>query len=355
MPERNTAGNASKTYWYLMSYRDPERIDEQLKEINNARRNSGQEEIVYTIPYSYLSRIDNREGRKDISLNNSLRSYLHYFVFIKSTKTAISRLLDGEWNRRAMNRLSFRYTHSGEPMKMTDKEMQQLMAIISEYHYRFGLREFSESLLTNVKVRMKKGQFRGKVGSVMKITMTGDKTFLTIGIPVFNNEIIMEVGDIPKEDVEMIGGGVDGILTPYLIKEVEGTMIQILRRRIRHQGDDEDRKKDRDLLNTYGDIFRVMDFNDEEEEKRLLALALLNASLRGDADLKRDLIKKAEGIISNPEKISSPYEAFLLAILFVATRKGIYRKTVKEYVNASDTPMPTLRTLMPILKDINTR
>ena len=349
------AANDSKTYWYLMWHRDPERIDVMLREVNEARRNSGQEEIVYTIPYSYLSKIENRDGQKDIRLNNSLRSYLHYFVFIKSNKAEISKLLNEEWNRTSLNRLWFRLNHSGEPLRMNDKDMQQLMAIISEYHYRFGLREFSESLLTNVKVRMKKGNFKGKEGSVMKIAVKGDNTYLTIGIPVFNNEIIMEVGDIPKEDVEMIGGGVDGILTPYLIKELEGTMIEILRRRIRHQVDEETRKKDRDMLNAYGDIFRVMDYNGEEEEKHLLALALLNASLRGDSDLKRDMVRKSEGIIRNPENISSDNEAFLRAMLFVATRKGIYRKTVKEYVNANDTVMPTLRALMPVLKEIKTR
>ena len=355
MPEKSMAGNDSKTYWYLMSHRDPERIDKKLKEINEARRKSGLGEIVYTIPYSYLSRIDNREGRKDISLNNSLRSYLHYFVFIKSSKTVISKLINEEWNRKALNRLSFRFNHCGEPLKMNEKDMHQLMTIISEYHYKFGLREFSESLLTNVKVRMKRGNFKGKEGSVMKIAIKGDNTYLTIGIPVFNNEIIMEVGDIPKEDVEMIGGGVDGILTPYIINELEGKMIQILRRRIRHQGDDEAWKKDRDMLNAYGDIFRVLYFNDGEEEKHMLALALLNAYLRGDSDLKRDMVKKVKELILYPENITSDNEAYLLAMLFLATRKGIYRKTVKEYVNANDTVMPALRALMPILKEIKTR
>ena len=67
------------------------------------------------------------------------------------------------------------------------------------------------------------------------------------------------------------------------------------------------------------------------------------------------MVKKVKELILYPENITSDNEAYLLAMLFLATRKGIYRKTVKEYVNANDTVMPALRALMPILKEIKTR
>ena len=356
MPERNSY-NEDKTYWYIMFHAKPERIDAQLKEANRRREEEGRRPIDYRIPYLHMDRSSNQNETdgNDADLNNSLRNYLRYFIFIKATRSYLGQLLHEEWNLNSLYRLSFRYSHSGQPLHMDEDEMQQLMGIVAEYKFKFGLREFNEETMTPIKVRMKNEQFKDKIGSVLEIVNDGKGIHLTVGIPAFNNELIMQVSDIATDEVDIIGGGIDNILEPYLIRSVEENLIQILRRRVRHQADAETRAQDKKRLDTYSDIFTVVSFKDKAHAAHLLALHLLNACLRGDTNLRKVLAKRIEQTMGNTEEPQSDEEAFSLAILFVATRKGIYRKAVKDYVREHQTTLKPLLALMPVLKEIKTR
>lgn len=354
MPEQNTTKD-NKEYWFIMFHPKPERIDEQLKEVNRDREKSCQRRLDYLIPYLNLDKAVTQERLADAELNNSLRSYLRSFVFIKSTASDLEFLTQQDWNTNGLYWLSFRFNHSGDYLKMKDDEMQQLKAIIAEYQYKYGLREYSEDMQTSVKVRMKSPQFKDKIGTVLEFSGEGEGVHLTIGIPVFNDQLIIELTNISKDEVEVIGGAVDDVFSPYFLNEAGNDMIKILRQRVRHQEDAVTRKKNREKLNTYRDVFQVLQFRDTSKAQYLLALRLLNASLLGDAGMKRTLIKAIENEIRDLGHPSSDQEAFLLAILFTATRKGVYRKTVKDYAHEHETTMKPLATLIPILKNIITR
>lgn len=353
MPNQSAPGGDNSDYWYIMYHPQPERIDQQLKDHNSLPENDGRQ-LDYLIPYLSLDRAANADS-DDARLNNSLRSYLRSFVFIRSTASRLRSLVDQPWNRDGAYRLSFRFNHSGHYLRMRDDEMQQLKAILAEYQYKFGLREFSEDVDTTLKVRMKSQQFRNRIGTILEIIRHGDGVHLTVGIPAFNDQLIIELTGIAKDDVEVIGGAVDDVFAPYLLNEAFATMLRILRLRLRHQEDAATRKRHREKLTTYSDILQALRPSEETPSGQLLALRLLNASLLGLSGLKKALMKEAAQSLSSLESPATDEEALLLSVLFVATRKGAYRKAVKDYLQSHPTPPSSLQSLMPILKMINTR
>lgn len=380
MPENNIKNDDRKTYWYLMSHRKPELIDMQLREVNNNRIKAGVKKIEYLLPASYLSRIsrpsnakDRDDGKgshqkaqkavrrkkkerfSDVDLNNSLHNYLRYFVFMKSCKSELDSLVGEEWNRDRLYQLSFRYSHDHLPLRMSEEEMQQLMAIVADYHYRFTLVDFRKVKKTNMKVRMKNENYHHQIGTVLNFTGDDENIKLTIGIPAFNNEVIMEIRGVGLQDVEMIGGDINETLKPYLGLSVEKDMIQILRNRILRREESFSRAKEKKRLETYSDMLDMMEFTEENQTLHLLSLKLLNACLMGVSDVKKKLVERAKGALHLAHGPSSDEEAFLFSMLFVATRKGIYRMAVKDYVRKNDPNMKSLLSMMPILKEIQTR
>ena len=363
-------------YWFIMFHPKPEWIDEQLRKVNRQLAESHLEQFDYVIPYLHLSKVDpervtpadaspdegkaTRRARRherfdEAELNNSLRSYLHYYVFIKSSALALHRLVNEPWNRNDLYRLSFRYSYGGDYLRMTDDDMTQLNAIIAHYQYKFGLREYSDDIPSTVKVRMKNRQFRGMIGTVLEVVHDGRGTHLTIGIPAFHDQLLMELTDISTDEFEVVGGSVDDVLSPSLVSNIEDTIVRVLRQRVRRQEDHLLRKENRLLLDTHQGMLQVLCFDDAAMTLHLLALKLLNAALLGDAVRKRQYITEVQQALHNLEAPADDGEALLLAALFVATRKGSYRKTLKDYLHQHEPSSKTLLRLMPILKDITTR
>jgi len=95
--------------WWLLRHHDPKAIDQALMLQNEQRMAAGLEAFVYVIPHQYIKEAthkkDDRAYNEEVDLNNSLRSTLHYYLFIKATEKDIRQLVGGEWNRTARNRL----------------------------------------------------------------------------------------------------------------------------------------------------------------------------------------------------------------------------------------------------------
>lgn len=82
---------------------------------------------------------------------------------------------------------------------------------------------------------------------------------------------------------------------------------------------------------------------------------LLCATLRRDKPAKDTLIRELKAAISHPQVLSTDEEAFVTAILFVATKDGTLRKAAKEYCQTHEVTLQSLLQLMPLIKEIKTR
>lgn len=362
--------NKEIEYWYVMLHLEPQLIEKLLKAENEVRvKEDSKEPFVFLIPFQFLERaISNKtfvpesEGKQqgdgktpdEVAENNSLRNLLHNFVFIKSTRHEIDKLLDCEWNRSGRLHLHYLRTRDGVPIRLTEKEMSPFISLIVEHRQRFSFRPFGKDTLQQRTVHIKKGLFKDYQASVQEVTQTQDGYKLTLAIPVFNNEFMLTLYECADTDVDIPGGQIDQVLEPYFIQGMEKELFSILRRRIFRRETEQTHRQDQKRLDSYS-IFNYLKFDDITKQTHFQALLLLCATLRRDKDNKATLVHELASTLTNPEAPHTDEEAFVTAILFVATRKGTLRKAVKEYHQTHEVTHESLQQLMPLIKEIKTR
>ena len=347
----------AEIYWYLMLHLEPQLIDKLLKAENEQRAKDGSRQpVFYLIPFLYLERATPPLGSSsdEADDNNSLRSILHNFVFIKSSKDEIDRLLYSEWNRSGRLHLHYCRASDGQPIRLTEKELTPFIALFVEHRQRFSFRPYGQDTLAQRTVHIKRGLFKDYQAEVIRIIHTADGIKLTLGIPVFNNEFTLELHECADTDVDILGGQADKLFEPYFIEGMERELFSILRRTVFRRYTDETRSQDQKRLDSYS-IFNYLKFDDTVKQTHFQTLMLLCATLRRDQEAKATLIRELRSLLRHPDTPLTDEEAFVTAVLFVATRKGPLRKAAKEYCQTHEVTSQALVQLMPLIKEIRTR
>lgn len=354
-------------YWYVMTHLEPSLIDRQLQ-VENARRfNQGQPTILYVIPFQYMvkaqvgqsaeDRENNSQERKrsakEVCENNSLRECLHSFVFIKATEGEITALTGSDWNRNGRLHLCHYRTKSGSPIKVSQEEMQPFLIFFIEQRQRFSFMPYGEDVSFSETVYIKRGVFKDCKATVIEVCHTADGISLTLGLPMFGNDVMMKIYDYPVSDVK-INARMEHLFEPQFVKAMESDLLDILRRRVLRRTTDESFREDMQKLNSYS-ILHYLKFENTATHNHFHALMLLCATLRGDKQVKETLIPLIQGMISSTAKPCTDEEAFYLAVLFIATKKVDYRKTVREYCLAHEIKSASLAAIMPLVKKIQVR
>ncbi len=387
----------NKTFWYVLRHPEPAVIDKLLQSALERRREQGQPTFLHLVPYTFLSPAE--------AADNTLRSDFHSFVFLRSTKRQIDLLLHEDWN--ALGRLHLHYVrnHSRRPIRLTEHEMSPFIALFVQHRQRYSFRPFTaDTAPQGGLVRICKGLFKGYDATVVAVKTRGDALRLTLSIPVFNNVFSLQLFECAADDVEVPGGDADQVFRPYFLYEMERNLFQVLRRRVTNRDTDATRQQDRTLLDSYS-VFHYLTFDDPSEQLHFQSLLLLCATLRKDhaakatllATLKPHLPKTTQSTPSGQTStvgqssasgqtstvgqstasgqttvsgqtaasqistsatdicLLSDTDAFLAAVLFVATRKGTYRKSVKTYVQSRSAVSDSLKTLTSLIKDLPSR
>lgn len=354
-------------YWYVMTHLEPSLIDRQLQQENAERFRNGQPTILYVIPFLYMVKANMEKGleeegkksqasvrtMKDVSDNNDLRNSLHNFVFIKSTEDEIAKLTSRDWNRLGRLHLHHYRTKSGSPIKVCQEEMQPLLNFFIEQRQRFSFTPYHEEITANETVRIKRGIFKGYKASVIEIHHQADGISLTLGIPLFNSEVMMKLYDYSVSDVE-IQGQIEHLFESQFIKTFESDLFDILRRRVLRRNTDETFRKDMKTLNTYS-ILHYLKFDDSTTHNHFLALLLLCATLRNDNQMKGFLIPVVKKMVGDVNPPTTDEEAFYMAILFFATKSVNYRRTVREYCQTVAVTSESFTAIMPLVKKMRLR
>ena len=354
-------------YWYVMSHLEPSLIDRQLQTENAERFRNGQATILYVIPFLYMVKANVEKGLeeegqrsqnsqrsvKDVEDNNSLRDSLHNFVFIKATEDEIADLTSRDWNRLGRLHLYHYRTKSGSPIKVCQEEMQPLLNFFIEQHQRFSFTPYSEEISANETVYIKRGIFKDYKASVIEVHHQADGISLTLGIPLFNSEVMMKLYDYSVSDVE-IRGQLGHVFEPQFVKVFESDLLDILRRRVLRRTTDETFRKKMGKLNTYS-ILHYLKFEDNATHNHFQALMLLCATLRKDSQAKARLIPAVRKMAGDGNPPATDEEAFYMAILFFATKSADYRRIVRDYCRTTVTMSASLAAIMPLVKKMRLR
>lgn len=354
-------------YWFVMTHMEPSLIDRQLQRENAERLRNGQATILYVIPYLYMVKANVEKGLedksqgsseslcspKDVNDNNSLRASLQNFVFVKATKDEIVDLTNRDWNRLGRLHLYHYRTKSGSPIKTTQEEMQPLLNFFIEQHQRFSFTPYSEDISANETVYIKRGIFKDYKASVIEIHHLSEGISLTLGIPLFNSEVMMKLYDYSVSDVE-VQGQMEHIFEPQFVNVLESDLFDILRRRVLHRNTDETFRNDMGKLNTYN-ILHYLKFDDTATHNHFQALMLLCATLRNDRQMKEKLIPTIRKMVRDAEQPATDEEAFYMATLFFATKSVDYRRTLREYCQTMAVTSESLSAIMPLVKKMRLR
>ena len=357
-----------KNYWYLMSHFDPRGIDKMLKYENEERKSQGAPTFLTLIPFLHLERASEIRktdetsrwdgeiaGDSDVERHNRLREYLHDFVFIKSSREEIDKILDREWNRNCRLHLRYYRNHNGSPIRLTDKEMAPFITLFVKQRQRFSFRPYGKDTLQQQTVRIKRGMFKNHSASVVKVNQMADGSFrLILSIPVFGNEFSLRMYDCTDADVEVPGGELDQVFSPYFVQGMEEELLSILRRQVFRRETPQTRLQDQERLNSYSG-FNYLKFDDANRQIHFQCLMLLCATLRRDKSAKDALVRDIKATIPDPLAPASDEEAFAAAVLFAATKKGMLRKAAKEYSQTHEKKQQVLKQLMPLIKGIKAR
>lgn len=347
--------------WWLLRHPDPQLIDVQLSQLNEQRAANDMEALVYFIPHQYIreatyKKENDKAYNKKVKENNTLRSSLHYYLFIKATEPDILALIGGEWNRTSRQYLSLCRTKSGKPLWATAKEMDSLIEMMSEYREMFNLEPSPDGFHVADKVMLKAKVFKGYEFYVTKVRKKEQGVSLTLELPIFNGRLILKTQNVDVEE-QHLPMKIQEWLSPDYVKKVDQALTRIVRHRYGR------RKSNDNSLQTESDsqilhdlqFLSYMEFDDSQIHNHVKTLLLLHAVLRKDRHSIEHYIPIVQGMLTNPDKPESDEEAFMMAVLYMATHDVNYRDAAKQYEQLHKTLSEPLSLLMPVIKYIRFR
>lgn len=343
-----------------MRHLNPELIDLQLRQVNKQRAKDGRPELLYMIPYQYIVEAKHDSGQgsefnKSVDENNQLRRDFRYFVFIRSSEKDLKRLVQEDWNRNGRVRLHFYSSRDGMPLRVKADEMDRLISLFIDQRQKFNFIQSNDDFKLSEQVRLKTGVFKDYQFSVTKINHSGKGVNLTLALPIFNGEFLLQMEECPVADVDM-PTRLQHYLAPDFLRVVERDLLSILNHRVSgyRKATANAAEDDSDKLNTYG-ILNYLDYENTAEHNHLRTLMLLCASLRKDKYGVLTLVPVIERQLSSIKTLSNDEEAFMMAVLFVATHEIAYRKVLREYEQMHETISEPLSMLMSIKEKIRVR
>ena len=359
MPEKIYVGIQER--WWVLRHLNPQIIDVQLSQLNEQRAADDKEALVYFIPHQYAKEAEYKKENdkaynKMVKENNDLRSTLHYYLFIKATKPDINSLLSGEWNRAMRLRLTMCRTKSGEPLWATAKDMDDLIALMSEHREMFNVEPSPEGFQVDDKVMLKAKVFKGYEFFVTKVRKKEKGASLTLEMPIFNGRFILKTKsvDVAKQHLPM---KIQELLSPDYVKRVDQALTAIVRHRYGRRKAKDNKQQteyDSEILHDL-QFISYMEFDDSEVHNHVKTLLLLHAVLRKDRHSIEHYAPIVEQMLSNSTEATTDEDAFRMAVLYLATQDVNYRDAAKRYEQKHKTLSEPLSQLMPVIKYIRFR
>ena len=359
MPETIYVGTQER--WWVLRHLNPQMAEVQLSQLNEQRARKGDEALVYFIPHQFAKEAVYKKEHdeaynKSVKENNYLRSTLHYYLFIKATKTDINTLVSGDWNRALRLRLTMCRSKSGEPLWATAKDMDGLIALMTEHREMFNLEPSPEGFQIDDKVMLKTNVFKGYEFYVTKVRKKEQGASLTLELPIFNGRFIVktESVDVAKQDLPM---KLQELLSPDYVRRVDQALTGIACHRygLRKSKDKVHLAESESEILHNLQFLGYMEFDDSDIHNHVKALLLLHAILRKDRHAIGHYTPVVQQMLSNPTEAVTEEDAFKMAVLYLATQNVSYRQAARQYEQKHKTLSEPLSQLMQAVKFIRFR
>jgi hypothetical protein len=345
----------------VLRHLNPQLAGVLLSQLNELRARKGDEALVYFIPYQFAKEAvykkeHDKEYNKKVKENNDLRSTLHHYLFIKATETDINALVSGDWNRSLRLRLTLCRSKSGEPLWASAKDMDGLIALMTEHREMFNLAPSPDGFRIDDKVMLKAKVFQGYEFYITKVRKMEQGASLTLELPIFNGRFILKTKsvDVSNQHLPM---KIQELLSPDYVKKVEQTLTDIANHRYgrsKAAADGQQAKTDSAILHDL-QFLSYMEFDDSAVHNHVKTLLLLHAVLRKDRHAIARYIPIVQQMLSHPTEATTDEDAFILAVLYLATHDANYRDAAKQYAKKHKSLSEPLTQLMRVIKNIRFR
>ena len=241
----------------------------------------------------------------------ALRSDLHHFIFICEPKEVVQRILDAPWNRALSNRLYAYRDESGNPVEISNTEMERFKTIIKRYDFQIINGDPTDEVREGDQVTVIHGPMEGNDGVVKQIRERDGQILLTVVFSMFQDKMHVAIPGISIADVRLKAQEAQQLLQDPVISHFEDELIELLchlhGKKGSHQLNKDDQKRLR-FLYQYSDI--VFEDNSENRTK-FAALMLICAYLMNDKDEQARRLQEVESLLANRSPENSPRNATL--------------------------------------------
>lgn len=257
------------------------------------------EDMKLRKPVEFTSAVDEEYKSYDAMLDaRALRNDLHHFIFICEPKEVVSQILNAPWNKALRTRLYAYRNEKGEPIEISDTEMERFKTIIKRYDFQIVNGEPSEEVHEGDSVTIISGPMEGSDGKVMGIREKDGQVTLTVEFSMFRDKMCIAVPGISIADVRLKEQEAQQLLQDPVIGHFEDELIELLCHLHGKNGSKTLNKADRRRLHflyQYSDI----EFADNPTNRaKFAALMLICVYLLNDKDEIARRTKEVETLLS---------------------------------------------------------
>ena len=214
----------------------------------------------------------------------ALRSDLHHFIFICASKDDIVKhILNSPWNKALTHRLYAYRDEHGDPVEVSNAEVQRFMTVIKRYDFQILNGDPSDEVREGDRVTVISGPMAGSDGIIQEIREREGQLLLTIAFAMFQNKMHVAVPGIRISDVRLTSAEAQRLIQDPVISHFEDQLIELLCHLHGKKGSHELNKEDQRQLRflyQYTDI----QFDDPANRAKFAALMLICAYLMNDKD-----------------------------------------------------------------------
>ena len=290
----------------------------------------------------------------------ALRSDLHHFIFICEPKEVVQRILDSPWNRVLRHRLYAYRNESGDPVEISNTEMERFKTVIKRYDFQIVNGDPSDEVHEGDRVRIISGPMEGSEGMVKQIRERDGQILLTVVFSMFQDKMHVAVPGISITDVRLKTQDAQQLLQDPVIAHFEDELIELLCHLHGKKGSKKLNKDDQKRLRflyQYSDI--VFEDNSENRAK-FAALMLICAYLMNDKDEQVRRLKEVQSLLSNGKEefftlhssLFTELDCYLITAQFIVTHNPALRKQAKAWRQSHPDCSLAIRRFLSIAKQI---
>ena len=282
----------------------------------------------------------------------ALRNDLHHFIFICQPSSVVRQLLSASWNRALRQPLYAYRNERGNPIEISNSEMERFKTVIKRYDFQILNGESSDEVHEGDPVAVVSGPMAGSEGRVMEIRAKGGQLSLTIEFPMFQDKLFIAVPGIDIADVRLKEADAQQLLKDPVITRFEDELLELLCHLHGKKGSREVNREDRKrlmFLYQYSDIV----FEDNEDNRaKFAALMMICAYLLNDKEAVRQRMEQVEGLLQGRTEPSDELDCYLMTALFIVKHNPELRRKIKSWRQSHPECSLPVRRFQSIAKQI---